>query len=79
MSSFGECFEDEGFSFSHGQPGMLSMANKGGKDSNGCQFFITTGCPIDLHASYTLFHLTSRLAGIIARTWTIDVLCSVGS
>ena len=42
-SSFGGCFEDEGSCFSHGQPGMLSMASKGEKDSNGCQFFITTG------------------------------------
>lgn len=33
-------FPDEGFPFKHDQAGLLSMANTG-KDSNGCQFYIT--------------------------------------
>ena len=50
----GTNFEDEGFQYHHERAGMLSMANSG-KNTNGCQFFITCAPCRHLDGKHVVF------------------------
>ncbi|ETN36829.1 uncharacterized protein HMPREF1541_07816 [Cyphellophora europaea CBS 101466] len=65
----GASFADEGFTYRHTVPGLLSMANSG-KDTNGCQFFITCTKTEHLDGKHVVF-------GQVADMESMDVVKKV--
>ncbi|XP_026475264.1 peptidyl-prolyl cis-trans isomerase, rhodopsin-specific isozyme-like [Ctenocephalides felis] len=54
VSIYGKYFKDESFNISHKEPGLVGMANKG-KNTNGCQFYITTAPAPWLDGNHVIF------------------------
>ena len=57
VSSVGDggAFADESFAVPHARPGMLSMANMGEPNTNGCQFFLTLAASPECDGKHVAF------------------------
>jgi peptidylprolyl isomerase len=71
-SIYGSKFEDENFVLRHDEKYLLSMANSG-EDSNGSQFFITTGKTAWLDGKHVVF------GRVVKGTEVVDKMDAIGS
>eukprot|EP01006_Ploeotia_vitrea_P058694 TRINITY_DN69986_c0_g1_i1.p1 TRINITY_DN69986_c0_g1~~TRINITY_DN69986_c0_g1_i1.p1 ORF type:complete len:218 (-),score=24.71 TRINITY_DN69986_c0_g1_i1:56-709(-) len=75
-SIYGPSFEDEAFTVSHDQPGIVSMANAG-PNTNGSQFFITTRKALWLDKRHVAFGRVCQGLEILATIGNLEGNCDV--
>ena len=68
----GAVFVDESFAVPHSRPGVLSMANMG-KDTNGCQFFITLAAAPSLDKKHVAFGRVVRGLPVLRRLEALSI------
>jgi cyclophilin family peptidyl-prolyl cis-trans isomerase len=76
ISIYGKYFEDETFQVKHTAPLFVSMANIG-KDTNGCQFFITTVMAPWLDGYHTAFGKVIKSIYRLKKLWLKGSIMSV--
>ncbi len=71
----GYTFDDEIWDGAHVGPGVLAMANagnRGGKGTNGSQFFIMEGDRPDLSSKHTVFGICSESLDVVQRIGRVE-------